>query len=580
MNGFRRIALTGVLAVAGGCTGDPAPSTSNGVSSTAAAPTTVAVDRPAVTSVDGPEDGETHSVVEMTVELDAVFDNPFDQREVSLDATFTGPGGDTMTLPGFWDGEGSWKLRFTPAVDGVWGYSIVVTDRRGSSPPTKGEIVAEPSDHPGFIRIGSQVDPDYSPRYFAYEDGTAWYGRGHADLDMSLGGASPDGDGLRKFTEMIEIGENYEMWWPMWGNNFIQESYDRYSPAQMKVIDFVVRDAESKGIALIFTIWGHQFLRTPAHDWPDERWSFNGFSELTDIAAFFTDPEAWAWQENYYRYVIARWSYSPAILMWQTVTEINGTESYEQTDSWHERVNAYFQDNDPYRHPTTATKSGAEDWPEGHAVMDVPQVHLYHVFGDNPIVDGAHFADWTTLMWEREEKPNWIGEYGNRVQALYPEFMHNANWTSLATGAAMTPTEWNDLNAFGSFDGEMRADMMRFADFVEEVPLVTYDPGQLVVDVDHPEVRGWGVAGDHGGVLWLQDFALEDELIDEIRNDETLRRAVVASVGNLAAGSWTVRPYDTWQGSWLDEFTVDCPGGTCEIPLPDFHSDVALSLTR
>jgi hypothetical protein len=333
-------------------------------------------------------------------------------------------------------------------------------------------------------------------------------------------------------------------------------------------------------VALVYTIWGHQFLRTPAHDWPDERWSFNGFSELTDISEFFTDPEAWAWQENYYRYIIARWSYSPAILMWQTVTEINGTESYGQTDPWHEKVNDYFQDEDPYRHPTTATKSGAEDWPTGHAVMDVPQVHLYHVFGENPIADTTHFAEWTTLMWQREGKPNWIGEYGSRVQRLYPEFMHNANWVSLATGAAMTPTEWNDMNAFGVFDDEMKADMRRFADFVDQVPLAAYDPDQIVVTAGDPQVRGWGLAGETGGLLWVQDFALEQATIEDIRADDTVRGGVVATVDGLEPGSWIALPYDPWEGAWLDQVAVECTDGPCDIPLPAFHSDLAVHLTK
>jgi hypothetical protein len=575
------LALAGILALVAGCTSEVGTAQTTDISSPVTTTVEADVDLPEVRAVDLPEtELASHSLIELVVDLEADYDNPFEQREVSLDAIFTGPSATTIHLPGFWDGEGSWRLRFTPSTEGEWDYAVTVTDHRGASEEKTGTITVAPSDHPGFIRVGNQVNPDYSPRYFAYEDGTSWYGRGHASLDMSLGGASPDGDGLAKFSEMIEVGENYEMWWPMWGNNFIQDSYDNYSPAQMNVIDFVVRDAEAKGIALVYTIWGHQFLRTPAHDWPDERWNFNGFSELTDIAGFFTDAEAWAWQENYYRYILARWSYSPAILMWQTVTEVNGTESYDQTDPWHERVNAYYQTNDPYRHPTTATKSGAQDWPEGHAVMDVPQVHLYHVFGDNPIADTIHFADWTTLMWEREVKPNWIGEYGNRVQALYPEFMHHANWASLATGAAMTPTEWNDLNAFGSFDAEMRADMRRFADFVDRVPLAVYDPEKVRVDLDHPEVRGWGIAGNTGGVLWVQDHALDEATIEEIRADDTVREGLTATIADLTAGSWNVTPYDTWSGEWLDAYIVECPGGPCEIPLPGFHSDLAFHVAR
>jgi len=519
-----------------------------------------------------------YGLVEITVELEAEYVNPYDRREVSLDAVFRGPDDAILHLPGFWDGEGSWRLRFTPSAPGEWEYEIMVRDDRALGAPLSGTITVADSEHPGFLRPGDQVDPSYSPRYFAFEDGTPWYGRGHADLDMSLGGPSPDGDGLRKFTEMPEAGENYEMWWPMWGNNFIQTSYDDYSPAQAGIIDFVVQDAERKDIALVFTVWGHQFLRTAEHDWPDDRWNFNGFSELTDIEGFYTDPEAWAWQENLYRYILARWSYSPTILMWQTVTEINGTESYEHTDTWHEKVNAYFQEHDPYRHPTTATKSGAEDWPEGHAVMDVPQVHLYHIFGDNPLADGAHFAEWTRLMWERAEKPNWIGEYGNRVQSLYPEFMHFANWAALSAGAAMTPTEWNDRNAFGAFDDAMKEDMRHFADFVETVPLVTYDPETVTVSSSDPAVRGWGIAGQDGGVVWVQDFALEGDTIDQIRADETIRSDVVVTIDPLVAGTWTVRPYDTWRGEWLESMTVECDGGPCDFALPSFDSDLALHI--
>ncbi|HEU4319965.1 MAG TPA: DUF5060 domain-containing protein [Acidimicrobiia bacterium] len=522
----------------------------------------------------------SYEQVELTVDLTATYDNPFDQREVTLDAAFTHEGGQSLSIPGFWDGDASWKVRFTPNEPGYWTYQIAVTDNSGTSEPVVGTITVAPSDHPGFLRIGDQVDPDYSPRYFAYEDGTPWYGRGHADLDMSLGGADPSGDGLRKFSEMAETGENYEMWWPLWGNNFIQSTYSEYSPAQMEIIDFVMTDAEAKGIAIVFTMWGHQFLRTGAHEWGDDRWGFNGFNDLTDIDGFFTDPEAWAWQENLYRYVIARWSYSPALVMWQTVTEINGTESYDHTDVWHEKVNAYFQDNDPFRHPTTATKSGAQDWPEGHASMDVPQVHIYHIFGENPIADTVHFVQWTELMWDREAKPNWAGEYGNEAQVYYPEFMHNANWASLVAGAALTPTEWNDKRAFGTFDEPMKQDMRRFSDFVEQVPLVVYDPERVEVITSDPAVRGWGLIGDRGGVGWVQDFALETATMEEIRADRTVRSDVNVTFDPVSAGTWKVTPYDTWTGEWFSEIVIDCPGGPCQISLPDFHADLALHLER
>lgn len=535
-------------------------------------------DLPVVVRAEAVTEPAAYELLEFEVDIVADYSNPFDQRDVALDATFTGPDGSGATVPGFWDADDSWRIRFTPDTPGTWTYTIAVTDTEGTSAPFEGSVAVAESDHKGFLRVGIEVDPTYSPRYFAYEDGTPWYGRGHADLDMSFGGATADGT-LRKFVTMEEAGENYEMWWPTWGSNFIQDRHDTYSAGPMRIIDFIVSEAEASDIALVFTVWTHQFLRTGAHDWPDDRWQFNGFSRLIDIDGFFVDDEAWAWQENYYRYIIARWSYSPSILMWQTITEINGTESYEQTDPWHERVNTYFQDNDPFDHPTTATGSGNFDWPTGHAVMDVPQVHLYEVFGNDPIENGSVVAEWTRRMWNREEKPNWVGEYGIRGQQHYPEMLHYANWAALGAGASMTPIEWNDNSAYNSFDESMIEDMRRFADFVEAVPLVTYDPVAVGVTASEQSVRGWGVVGDDGGVVWIQDAALEGTSLEEQQIGRDVP-GVTVFLDGVPTGTWTVQPYNTWTGVWLDPVEVECESDPCAIPLPTFRKDIALAFSR
>lgn len=517
-----------------------------------------------------------YELFEITVDVDGHFDNPYDRREVALNASFTRPNGSTVEVAGFWDGVDTWRVRFTPDTPGHWLYVLAYHDQSRSIGTWDGEFEVVDSDRPGWLQIGNTVDPSYSARYLSWSDGTPWYGRGHAELDMTLGGPDPAG-GFQMFNEMPESGENYVMWWPMWANNYLL-AYDDYSAPQMQVIDYALQQAEAAGVTVVFTVWGHQYLRTDNHPWRDARWQLNGFSQLTDVAGFFTDPESLAWQENLYRYIIARWAYSPAIAMWQTVTEINGTEAYEQTDPWHEHVNAFFVENDPYRHPTTATMSGAVDWPRGHEVMDVAQVHLYDYLEHPPLDTAEQFARWTKLMWDRVEKPNWVGEYGWRGQQWYPEVMHYSNWASLAAGAAMAPIEWNDLRAYGLFDDEMKADMERFARFVEETPLVAWDPESLDVAPDDPEVRGWGVAGAEGGVVWVQDFALEGATMEEIRADRTLRSDVAVDVTGLAAGTWTVTPYDTWAGEWLDPFSVECGTGSCSIPLPDFRRDLALRL--
>jgi hypothetical protein len=522
-----------------------------------------------------------YDLIEMRLMVEAEYANPFDTREVHLDGIFIGPGEVEMKVPGFWDGEESWRVRFTPSQAGEWRYALTITDGRGVSDPAEGTFNVTVSDLHGWLQVGQWVNPEYSARYLVYHDGTPFYGVGHCDaLNILIDGFDIE-RGVALFDNMLAAGENYVVWWPLYSMSPIKSDYDRYSAANMKTIDLVVADAQKKGVFLIFTIWDHPQLRTAGHPWGAGNWdNSNGFRKLGDIDSFFTSAEAWAWQENFYRYIIARWGYSPAIGLWQTVSEINGTNAYEQTDSWHAKVNDYFAANDPYRHPTTASKSGDVDWPEGHQAMDAPQVHVYD-FDEDSVGAAQTLAHWTSLMWEVAERPNWVGEFGVTGNVYYPELFHNSIWAALASGAAMTPAEWNSGGAWGRLTDEMNADLNRLGQFVAEIPLAKLNPSPLRITSSDPQVRGWGVAGEEGGLIWVQDFALEGKSNQEVRNDQTVRRGVRVELAGIAIGTYLIHPYDTWQGSYLESFEVQCADGQpCAISLSDFKADMAFRIER
>ncbi len=523
--------------------------------------------------------------VDMIVELDAEYNNPYDTREITLDAIFTAPDGKEMTVPGFWDAKDAWRVRFTPSQEGEWQYAVSVTDANGTSEPFSGTLNAAPSDLHGWLLPGNIINPEYSGHYLVHHDGTPFYGLGYGEaLNILIDGFNID-RGVGLFEDMAAAGENYVVWWPMYTGSPLKSGYDDYAVADSNVIDMVVRDAEAKGIYLIFTIWDHPQLRDENHNWGTGNWETNGFSDLTDLESFFTDEEAWAWQENFYRYIIARWGYSPAIGMWQTVSEIDGTNAYDQTNPWHEKVNAYFVENDPYRHPTTASKAGDVDWEAGHLAMDAPQVHIYDFDNDAGEIDAVAAADvltyWTSLMWERGEKPNWTGEFGVPGNEYYPELFHNSIWAALGAGAAMTPAEWNSGGSWMRMSEEMRADLARLGQFVSDMPLAALNPSALQIFSSDPEVRGWGVAGEDGGLIWLQDFALEGTPFDEVRANETVRDTVELTVDGLVGGNYRVLPYDTWQGEYLTEFNIACTDKeSCTISVPAFTADIALKIER
>ena len=459
---------------------------------------------PQITSValDSPE-LPRYELLEMTLAINASYSNPYDTREVTLDGLFLGPDGGEMLVPGFWDGEDAWRIRFTPSQVGEWRYQITVTDEHGTSLPQEGSFTVTPSDLHGWILPGDQVNPAYSGHYFVHHDGTPFYGVGHCEaLNILIDGFSVE-NGLGLFDTMKAAQENFVVWWPLYSNSPVNQRYDDYSVTNLKLIDTVLQDAEKEGIYLVFTVWDHPELRDDSHPWGDGRWQVNGFKNLGDLETFFTSEEAWVWQSNFYRYIIARWGYSRAIGLWQTVSELNGTNAFAHADEWHGRVNDYFVTHDPYRHPTTASMAGDMDWEAGHLAMDAPQVHLY-AFDNDAVGAAAILADWTSLMWSRGNKPNWVGEFGVQGDTYYPELFHNAIWSALANGAAMTPAEWNSGGSWMRMSEAMNADISRLAQLVQGLPLAEWNPAPLTLTLSDPAFRAGGVAASAGVLCWRQ----------------------------------------------------------------------------
>lgn len=135
---------------------------------------------------------------------DARLENPF---QVTFGAEATGPGGSRLTLPGFYDGNGTWKVRFTPTAEGEW------------SLQTHSEVAALNNRHASLICIfnlasnshgGLRVDPQY-PRHFVFEDGTRYFLMGYeCDWLWALDLGKPDLRRTEAFLDKLAAhGFNY-----------------------------------------------------------------------------------------------------------------------------------------------------------------------------------------------------------------------------------------------------------------------------------------------------------------------------------------------------------------------------------
>ena len=89
------------------------------------------------------------------------------------------------------------------------------------------------------------------------------------------------------------------------------------------------------------------------------------------------------------------------------------------------------------------------------------------------------------------------------------------------------------------------------------------------------------MAGEPGGLFWVQDFSLEGQPLAEVRTADLSHANVVVEIEGLAAGSYAVRPYDTQQGIYLDDLTLTCAADLpCTLALPPFTADMAFKILR
>jgi uncharacterized protein DUF5060/uncharacterized protein DUF4038 len=119
-------------------------------------------------SAAAPPSAPKWSVAELTLNASGRYANPYTEVEVS--ATFSGPGGIVKTVPGFWDGEGTWRIRFAPTREGTWTWSTASSDSGLDGKSGSIECVAPAPGNHGFLRRDARY-----PSTFVWDDGTRFF---------------------------------------------------------------------------------------------------------------------------------------------------------------------------------------------------------------------------------------------------------------------------------------------------------------------------------------------------------------------------------------------------------------------
>lgn len=255
------------------------------------------------------------TVGEWTLRSARSYAEPF--ADVAVEATFTGPSGQTIALPAFHDGTDEqgqrWKVRFNPDEAGRWTYRTVATPP-DSGLTTEGSLdVTGNVSTRGFLRAtpGEAWGLTYESGEPCFVFGDTLYnlfGMAHCGLDVEglLRRRAAQGFNFLRIRipcSPFHPPDGYNQWqtartWA-WGGSEQAPRFDRFNLDYFRTVDRIVSLAEELGIGLelIMEAWGFEFP----------------FSARQIFVA--------EWEELWLRYLIARYDAYTCVACWTLMNE-------------------------------------------------------------------------------------------------------------------------------------------------------------------------------------------------------------------------------------------------------------------
>ncbi|MCF2446725.1 T9SS type A sorting domain-containing protein [Dyadobacter sp. CY345] len=386
--------------------------------------------------------------VELSFNIDQVYSNPYDTDIVQVDAEVTMPGGSILTVPcfyyvpatvvgdassTFWNatedsGQKQWKLRYSPVAPGNYSIRIKVNDGAVStSNPVTFNVNSGIGK--GFIRVDSQ-----NKQFLRFDNQSPYYPVG---LNLCWNSGTLSGFYADWITN--KLVPNKVNWTRYWLTDFARQALEwkqshwsnwysglgTYSQKAAGVLDEVIAMHEEHGIYMQLVLQHHgQVSSTVNAEWADNPYNTANGGFLTNAGEFFTNAQAKEQTKKLYRYIVARWGYSQAILSWELFNEVEFSDGTDAgIDAWHDEMSHFIKGIDVNKH-LISTSSGGDDSTtplfDDNTAMDVLQWHTYSNNIENAIYSGIEAHKYLS-------KSSMNGEFGTGT--AYPEDgSHPDNW--------------------------------------------------------------------------------------------------------------------------------------------------------
>ncbi|HOL67436.1 MAG TPA: hypothetical protein PKX93_08280, partial [bacterium] len=471
---------------------------------------------------------------------------------------------------------------------------IKVRDKHGERESQRISFLTVPSNNPGFIEVSS-----LDGRYFQFSNGSFFYPLGlniRSPTDTRYAHLrkrplDPDSGTFyyeKIFQQMKQSGQNFcEVWMANWfaalewiENRPGYRGAGFYNLRHAWKLDRLLELAETNGIYLQIVLINHGQLSTYCdEEWPDHPYNEKNGGFLKKPEEFFTDTRAEQLMRRKFRYIVARWSYSPNIFGWVLLNEINLTGSRRDfylspaVTTWYERLAGYLKKIDPYHHLVSAHYTILVDNDLlRSSVVDYTITNAYYESGRTSLVE---FLKEIYRFNARFDKPTFVSEFGGTPWgATDPNLVRDVIaglWGSFHLPFAGAPAFWwhrlvTELNLYPIYQNLARyaasVDRLKTALEIEEVKT-------------EGKIKTLGLGNFCEALVWVYD-PLVMTRIQDLTSFSELRDVRIA-LGKKKPGRYKVEFWSMEDG-FLQEGTVENQSDTLSVTLPPFRRWLAVKI--
>jgi hypothetical protein len=368
--------------------------------------------------------GIARCVVEWSYSSGQAYADPL--NDVELDVVFTDPLGDEQTVPAFWAGELTWRIRYSPTTSGRYTYRTVASDN-GDLHGRRGVLEVSPYEGGNALRKHGPIRVAADQRHFEHLDGTPFFWLGDTWwMGLCSRMRWPEdfqqlaADRVKKGFTVIQIIAGLYPDMPPFDPRGANEAgypweagYARINPGYFDAADLRIRYLIECGLApCIVACWGY-------------------FLPVMGIPKI----------KKHWRYLIARWGAYPVVwclagegAMPFYLSKTKKEDAAAQKAGWTELAR-YVRNIDPYRHMVTIHPTdNARNQVEDPSLIDFDMLQTGH--SDRKSIPSTEDAITGSLL-KTPRMPVLAGEvcYEGILEASRQEIQRFMFWTCILNGA-------------------------------------------------------------------------------------------------------------------------------------------------